>query len=147
MWLGTFVKNQKHINMKLKLGIILVVLFISVGCNSKPPLNEQEKAAIHIVKPTEFKEKSVNQILIDIRTPQEFNQGHIEGAININYFDRSFIEEIGKYDRSKPIFLYCRSGNRTSSAAAKVAKLGFNEVYDLQGGIMNWSKENLQITK
>lgn len=147
MWLGTFVKNQKYINMKLKLGVVLFMLFISLGCNSKPPLNEQEKSAIHVVKPTEFKEKSINQVIIDIRTPQEFNQGHIEGAININFFDNSFIEQIGKYDKSKPIFLYCRSGNRTSSAAAKVAKLGYGEIYDLQGGIMSWSRENLQIIK
>ena len=134
-------------NIKLKLGVVLWVLFISLSCNTKPPLNEQEKSAIHVVKPTEFKEKSKNQVIIDIRTPQEFSQGHIEGAINMNYFDHSFMEQIGKYDKSKPIFLYCRSGNRTSSAAAKIAKLGFEEVYDLQGGIMSWSKENLQIIK
>lgn len=134
-------------NIKLKLGVVLWVLFISLGCNSRPPLNEQEKSAIHVVKPTEFKEKSINQVIIDIRTPQEFSQGHIEGAININYYDQSFMEQIGKYDKSKPIFLYCRSGNRTSSAAAKIAKVGFEEVYDLQGGIMSWSRENLEIIK
>jgi phage shock protein E len=134
-------------NIKLKFGVVLLMLFISVGCNSKPPLNEQEKSAIHIVKPTEFKERSINQVIIDIRTPQEFSQGHIEGAININYFDHSFIDQMGKYDKSKPVFLYCRSGNRTSSAAAKVAKLGFGEIYDLQGGIMSWSRDNLQIIK
>lgn len=134
-------------NIKLKLGVVLWVLFISLGCNSKPPLNEQEKSAIHVVMPTEFKEKSINQVIIDIRTPQEFSQGHIEGAININYYDHSFMEQIGKYDKSKPIFLYCRSGNRTSSAAAKIAKVGFEEVYDLQGGIMSWSRENLEIIK
>lgn len=134
-------------NIKLKLGVVLWVLFISIGCNSKPPLNEHQKSAIHVVKPTEFKEKSINQVIIDIRTPQEFSQGHIEGAININYYDHSFMEQIGKYDKSKPIFLYCRSGNRTSSAAAKIAKVGFEEVYDLQGGIMSWSRENLEIIK
>lgn len=133
--------------MKLKLGLMLLVLFISLACNSKPPLNEQEKSAIHLVNPSEFKEKSTNQVIIDIRTPQEFSQGHIEGAININYFDSSFLNQIGQYDKSKPVFLYCRSGNRTSSAAAKIAKLGFEEVYDLQGGIMNWSRENQQIIK
>lgn len=131
-------------NINLKLGLVLFVLFISLGCNSKPPLNEQEKSAIHLVNPTQFKEKSINQIIIDIRTPQEFNQGHIEGAININYFDHTFIEQIGKFDKAKPIFLYCRSGNRTSSAREKVAKLGFGEVYDLEGGVMNWTRNNFQ---
>lgn len=134
-------------NIKLNLGLVLFLLLISLGCNSKPPLNEQEKSAIHLVKPIEFNEKSVNQVIIDIRTPQEFSQGHIKGAVNINYFDSTFMDQIGKYDKSKPIFLYCRSGNRTSSASARVAKLGFGEIYDLQGGIMNWSRENLQTIK
>ncbi|WP_372744746.1 rhodanese-like domain-containing protein [Lutibacter sp.] len=134
-------------NIKLKLVLVLSALLVSLSCNSKPPLNEQEKSAIHLVNPSEFKEKSVNQVIIDIRTPQEFSQGHIEGAININYYDNTFMDQIEKFDKSKPIFLYCRSGNRTSSASARVAKLGFGEVYDLQGGIMNWARHNQQIIK
>lgn len=134
-------------NIKLKLVLVLSALLVSLSCNSKPPLNEQEKSAIHLVNPSEFKEKSANQVIIDIRTPQEFSQGHIEGAININYYDNTFMDQIEKFDKSKPIFLYCRSGNRTSSASARVAKLGFGEVYDLQGGIMNWARHNQQIIK
>lgn len=133
--------------MKFKLSLFLMVFFISVACNSKPPLNEKEKSAIHLINPLEFKEKSLNQVIIDIRTPQEFQQGHIEGAININYFDANFSNQIEQFDKSKPIFLYCRSGNRTSSASAKIAKLGFNEVYDLKGGMMNWIRNNQQITQ
>ncbi len=131
-------------NIKSKLGIVLAVLFLSVSCNSKPALNEQEKSAIHVVSPTEFKEKSSDQLIIDIRTPQEFSEGHIKGAVNINLFDSTFLDQIGKYDKSIPIFLYCRSGNRTSSASAQLSKMGFVEIYDLKGGILNWARENFE---
>ena len=134
-------------NLKLKLGVLVLMVFTSIGCNSKPPLNQQEKSAIHVVSPAEFKEKLVGQVLVDIRTPQEFSQGYIEGSVNVNLFDANFLTEMAKFDKTKPIFLYCRSGNRTSSAAAKLAKEGFLEIYDLQGGISNWVNSNYQIHK
>ena len=133
-------------NIKIKLSVV-VFLFISVACNSNPPLNQQEKSAIKVVAPQEFSEMSKNQIIIDIRTPDEYHSGYIEGAVNINYFDSDFIEKISKLDKSAPLYLYCRSGNRTSSASAKLAKLGFVEIIDLQGGILNWNSENLQTIK
>lgn len=134
-------------NYKIKMSFVAMLLLFLAACNSKPALNEEEKAAIHEVTAAEFKEKSVNQVLVDIRTPQEFNQGHIEGAVNINYFDPGFLAEMEKFDKTKPLFLYCRSGNRTTSAAAKLSKLGFENIYDLQGGISNWARNNYQINK
>ena len=89
----------------------------------------------------------MNQTIVDIRTPEEFAEGHIEGAVNINLFDNHFLDQISQFDKSKPIFLYCRSGNRTSSASKKIADLGFEQVYDLQGGILNWQRNNQQIAK
>ena len=102
---------------------------------------------INQVSAAEFKEKSENQTIIDIRTPQEYGQGYIEGAININYFDRSFLDQVSEFDKNKPIFIYCRSGNRTSSASKKLLKLGFTEVYDLQGGIISWARDKNEIVK
>ena len=134
-------------NLKIKMSFVALLLFFSVACNSKPPLNEQEKSAIKEVAPQEFLEMSKNQTIIDVRTPGEFQSGYIEGAVNINYFDSNFIEKINALDKSKPVYLYCKSGNRSSSASAQLAKLGFVEVVDLQGGIMNWHRENLQIKK
>ena len=100
------------------------------------------------ITPQQLQEKIDKNIkIIDIRTPQEFAQGHIEGAVNINYFGRSFLEEVSKFDKKKPIFIYCRSGNRTSSASRKMLNQGFNEVADLQGGIINWAKNKNKIVK
>ncbi|MFO7673143.1 MAG: rhodanese-like domain-containing protein [Lutibacter sp.] len=128
----------------LKLMLLVIVTVLGISCNTK---SQSQSDAIKVLTPTEFKTKSANQTIIDIRTPQEFNQGHIEGAININYYDRNFIDQIAKYDKNQPIFIYCRSGNRTSPASRKIADFGFKEIYDLDGGILYWLKNNNETVK
>lgn len=133
-------------NTNFKLILILFTTLLSLSCNTKQQSKQNDQSGkITLLTPEEFKNKSLNQVVIDIRTPQEFSQGHIEDAININYYDRNFLEKIAKYDKSKSIFLYCRSGNRSSSASSKLSELGFEQVYDLKGGIINWSRNNYQI--
>lgn len=129
--------------------VLFIFLTISlIGCNNKKPSKTvTENGEINVITPAEFKESSVGQTIIDIRTPQEFVNGHIEGAININLFDKTFVEQLSKLDKSKPIFMYCRSGSRTASATKKASKLGFEKVNDLQGGIINWARNNYQIIK
>ena len=132
----------------LKLSLILFFTISIVACNNKQPSKTTTQfGEINVIPPAEFKDKSLNQTIVDIRTPEEFAEGHIEGAVNINLFDNHFLDQISQFDKSKPIFLYCRSGNRTSSASKKIADLGFEQVYDLQGGILNWQRNNQQIAK
>ncbi len=128
----------------LKLTLLVIVTVLGISCNTK---SQSQSDAIKVLAPTEFKEKLVNQTIIDIRTPQEFSEGHIEGAININYFDDNFLDQIAKYDKTQPLFIYCRSGNRTSSASKKAADFGFKEIYDLEGGILYWIKNGNEIVK
>lgn len=133
-------------SVNIKLLMILFIAITQLNCKQKEVADNQN-GSVEVVTPADFKEKSKGQLIIDIRTPQEFQQGYIEGAVNINYFDRDFLEKISQYDKSKPVFVYCRSGNRTSSASRKIAVLGFEKVYDLQGGILNWMRNNNQIVK
>jgi rhodanese-related sulfurtransferase len=131
---------------KFKLVIILFTTILSLSCNTKQQSKSQEKelSAI-VVNPVEFKEKSINQVVVDVRTPDEYSEGHIEGAVNVNYFDSNFSEQISKFEKTKPIFVYCRSGKRSTSAASKLIELGYNQVYNLEGGILNWASNNFQI--
>ena len=132
----------------LKLSIIVFVTLIGVSCNnSKPSKKVTKNGEINIVTPQEFKNKLENNILVDVRTPKEFQQGHIEGAVNINLFDKTFLDQFTKFKKTDPIFIYCRSGNRTSSARKKLANIGFTKIYDLHGGITNWYKNNFKIVK
>ncbi len=79
-----------------------------------------------------------NVVLIDVRTPQEFAEGHIEGALNIDFYGDNFEREIHAINQSKTILVYCKSGNRSGKAASILAKNNFKNVYDLSGGISGW---------
>ena len=132
----------------LTLATYLFLTLILFSCKEKQPEKiKTSKGEINRVTPLEFQNELKNYTLIDIRTPREFAQGKIEGAVNINYYDKDFLEQISKFDTSKPLFIYCRSGSRTYNAAKKISDLGFTQVYDLNGGIINWHRNKLKIIK
>jgi rhodanese-related sulfurtransferase len=80
-----------------------------------------------------------NVQLIDVRTRMEYKAGHIENALNIDFFDSSnFNENFASFDKDKPMYLYCRSGNRSQRTAKKLLKIGFKKIYDLKGGYKGW---------
>ncbi|HDZ06427.1 hypothetical protein LCGC14_0513210 [marine sediment metagenome] len=103
--------------------------------------NAQQNDTIKILNPSDFKDtiKSKNVQLVDVRTADEFNAGAIESALNIDFFQQeNFTEEFEKLDKEQPVYLYCRSGSRSQQAAGKLKAMGFNKIYDLQGGYMSW---------
>ena len=87
----------------------------------------------------EFKMKFENKngVLLDVRTPDEFNAGHIEGAINLDIFSPSFRDAIEDLEKDKEYFVYCRSGNRSAQACMLMSELGYQS-NNLQGGISAW---------
>jgi len=93
----------------------------------------------------EFEKKlaeNSNVQLIDVRTPDEFNQGHLKGALNYDINSSDFENKIAKLNNGKPVMVYCLSGGRSSSAAELLGQKGFSEVYNMQGGIMKWNSAN-----
>jgi len=80
-------------------------------------------------------------VLVDVRTEDEYNSGYIENSLNIDYFSNEFSVNADKLDKTTPIILYCRSGKRSSMSANKISKLGFKEIYNLEGGILEWIEE------
>ncbi|PZD79712.1 rhodanese-like domain-containing protein [Mesonia sp. K7] len=94
------------------------------------------------VSPQEF-EKIIAQEevqLIDVRTPEEYKAGFIEGAENINFYE-DFKSKIEKLDKSKPVAVYCKSGRRSEEAGFQmIGESGFTEVYDLDGGFLDWEE-------
>ena len=124
---------------RLILVFILVVVFMC-GCSS----NNTEK--VQVVKVDKAKAEEIideGALLIDVRSITEYNQGHIEGAINIDVQEilnvtDSLIYNNASISKNKKIIVYCRSGSRSNSAATKLVELGYTNVYDL-GSIDNWS--------
>ena len=84
--------------------------------------------------------------LVDVRTPEEYDEGHIAGSKNINVFDKDFVDEAEQtLDKSKPVAVYCRSGKRSADAAEKLTEHGF-KVTNLEGGILAWKEQNQPIS-
>ena len=84
-------------------------------------------------------------IVLDVRTPVEFKNGHIAGAININIFDTAFQKKVQKLDKEKNIYIYCQSGRRSTRALDFLKSVGYEQLYELNGGISEWEKENLPV--
>lgn len=84
-----------------------------------------------------------NVQLLDVRTPAEYAEGHIAGALNIDYFDRGFLQEaMDSLDKERPVAVYCRSGRRSADAAEKLSREGY-KVTNLLGGIMAWENAGM----
>lgn len=129
--------------MKTKILSILLILISFVSCRS------QEKKGISLVSPKEFSEKiteSDNQ-LIDVRTPKEFQNGHLKNAKNIHLYDQDFGERIDKLDKNKPVYVYCKAGGRSEEAVEILKTKGFETIIELKGGTDSWTEDGLPLEK
>lgn len=114
----------------------LLLVISSISCTRTAVQAQSGK-----LNPTEFesmltKDKTVQ--LVDVRTPEEYAAGHIEGARLIDFYDADFAARIGQLDKNKPVMVYCAAGGRSASAAEQLNKMGFKKVYDLAGGMRAW---------
>jgi rhodanese-related sulfurtransferase len=116
--------------------LIFCLLFIAqLGCAQKARVS----AAL---PPAEFEQK-LNAALpsatvLDVRTPEEFQGGHLEKAVNLDFYDDSFRERVARLDKTRPVFVYCAAGGRSGETAKMLKNLGFPAVYDLDGGMTAW---------
>jgi rhodanese-related sulfurtransferase len=102
----------------------------------------QDSTAIQVLEPEVYKLKveSSPQQFVDVRTPQEYNSGYIAGAENIDFKAEGFLSKMEKFDKNEPVYIYCRSGNRSSKAAAQLSEIGFTNIIDLKGGYKAWKE-------
>ena len=122
-------------------GLAMLAILLN-SCSAGSPQGSNLQAPDFAAKIKELPAAPV----IDVRTPEEFAKGHLVRAKNIDWNGDDFEKGIAPFDKSKPVFVYCLSGGRSSSAAAKMRKEGFTQVYELAGGIMKWRGANLQET-
>ncbi len=163
---------KKQLQMTMKKALILFALFFSwslVSCgNTTTQASEKEtttvqtqpqsqenqtEAKIINVNADEFEKliaEKKDAILLDVRTPQEYAEGHIENAQLKNVFDNfdAVAEELAKkYGTDKPVLVYCRSGRRSMTAAQTLKEKGFKTIYNLQGGIIEWTSAGKKVVK
>ena len=102
---------------------------------------------IHTLDVKSYAEKiktTSNAQILDVRTPDEYNVHHLENATNVNWNGDDFVTNAITYNKSKPIFVYCKVGGRSAQAANKLSEMGFKEIYNLDGGIVKWSAAGMK---
>ena len=120
--------------------ILAVFSFTLFSCQG------QESAKVELVEAKAFSEKIANSgeiQLIDVRTPQEFEEQHIDNATNINCNGANFEQKAAQLDKSKPVYVQCKSGGRSAKASAKLSEMGFTKIFELDGGMMKWNAAGL----
>jgi|SRR5690554_110546 len=147
-------------NMNMKYHSVILSLFLAISLmacgqaqspstTAKDSVKEQVSSPI-VISVEEFKTKMERPDvqLIDVRTDGEVKQGMLPGAVQIDESNwNNFVEEAKNLDPDKPVLIYCRSGVRSHKSAKYLAENGFKEVYDLEGGILNWNRKNGEIVK
>jgi rhodanese-related sulfurtransferase len=122
-----------------KIITILASVLLLAGCSSS-------SSAIDL-SVSEFSNKvtEAGVITLDVRTPGEFNEGHIEGAQLIDFQSGNFENEIATLDKSKTYAVYCRSGSRSGQAVKIMSDAGFTNIYNLDGGVIDWASAGLPL--
>lgn len=119
--------------------IILIFIFFSF-CACKTALVKEN---VQLISPSELEEQYTpgQDILLDVRTADEYNQGHIQDALNIDVIKESeFKDKIKTLDQDQTIFVYCRSGKRSANASKILEENGFKNIKDIEGGFLAWKK-------
>jgi rhodanese-related sulfurtransferase len=116
-----------------KVIVLIASVLLLAGCSSSSSTND--------LSVSEFSNKvaETGAITLDVRTPGEFNEGHIEGALLVDFQSGNFVNEIASLDKSKTYAVYCRSGNRSGQAVKVMSEAGFTNIYNLNGGVIDWA--------
>ncbi|WP_420146835.1 rhodanese-like domain-containing protein [Spirosoma sp.] len=115
-----------------KLPLLFLAIFLTLSAyaqTSQGTLGDTHKSPEAILQEV----KTGKAYLVDVRTPEEYGEGHLAHSKNIDFRAADFKSQISKLDRSKPVYLYCRSGNRSGKAADTLQTLNFKAAYNIGG--------------
>jgi phage shock protein E len=91
--------------------------------------------------------KDTNVVVLDVRTPKEFQAGHIKGATNINFQDKDFADRVAKLDKSKTYVIHCAAGGRSAKACSQIKDMDFKNMLHMNEGFNAWSKAGKPVEK
>jgi phage shock protein E len=126
----------------------LTVLVLSLGAAALVASNQFLEVTVDQAREMIQKRGGTTDfIIMDVRTPEEFAEGHLPGAVNVNLMAADFERRVGAMDRGKTYLVYCRTGNRSAKAVQAMGRLGFQSVYHMFEGIVGWQKKAFSVSK
>ena len=124
--------------------LILALSVLVAACSS-----DTTTQSIELVSPAEasqvIADSPAGLVVLDIRTPEEFTQARLADAMLVDFYEDDFAAQLDTLDKNVPYVMYCNSGNRSSEAVKTMEDLGFVEVYEIDGGIVNWYDQGYPI--
>ena len=126
------------------------VSFSSMAADAKVDSKTEAKPAVKNIKVADAAKLLAEKkevVVLDVRTPEEFNEGHLKGAVNINIQSPTFKEDVAKLDKSKTYLVNCAAGGRSTRACNAMGDLGFKDALNLEGGFKAWSAAGQPVEK
>jgi rhodanese-related sulfurtransferase len=144
--------NVKNKGMRVLLVLLIAPLVLVSSCFNREKAGSETQIIEDVTLEEAFALMEDNRydenfVIIDVRTPEEYAAGHIEKAINLDYYSETFADELDQLDKEKTYLIYCRTDHRSGEALDIMAKLGFREVYNMLGGIVRWEELKLPTVK
>ena len=131
-------------------GIILAATFLGLYFLAPIARSDQQFTAVSPKEALALIERHNEDddfVILDIRTPGEYNSGHLKNSILIDYYSEAFKTEVSRLDKEKTYLVHCRSGNRSTRSMGLFKKLKFQKIYHLSSGINGWKSEGLPLVK
>ena len=136
--------------------LFISIIVMSVACTADQADSQSSNASAAQLNSGEWQVQTVealeaqdvistvpNIVVLDVRTPEEYDAGHISGGKNIDFFGSDFESQLSELDRDTPYLLHCKSGGRSTKVLKVMERLGFKNIYHLEGGFDAWKKANL----
>jgi len=134
---------MKRLNVYIRIWLFVSLLLAPVLALAEPPLQDiSARTAAALIQENQ---SNPDFIILDIRTPKEFDAGHIKGARNIDFYAQSFANEFRSLDRKKTYLIYCRSGNRSKQLMGAVEKMHFKQVFHMRSGLVDWVGQGFKL--
>jgi rhodanese-related sulfurtransferase len=128
-------------------GIYVVLIKDDSDTKSKQSITAEDITTKEAFDLIQNNSESPDFVILDVRTLDEYNEGHIENATMLDFYNESFADDLDQLDKNATYLVYCRTGNRSRSATDIMVELGFTEVYNMLGGIVQWDKDGYKIVK
>jgi len=132
--------------MKLRtLTVLFALLLAACGGSSTATVTAEIQLVSASDAATVLNDRAPEVVLLDVRTPEEFNEVRVPGSVNVDFYAADFASQLDTLAKDVPYVVYCRSGNRSSQTMSIMRELGFLEVWDVDGGIISWNEAGLPL--
>ena len=123
-----------------KLLLLLVTLLSALAHAADPAKHVDTEGAAKLISEGKV-------VIVDVRSKEEFGDGHLKGALNIDILESDFEAKLGKLDKNKPVLVHCQAGGRSTRSLPVFEKLGFTQVFHLDGGYGGWVEAGKPVDK